>query len=167
MMPMRTPLAFALALTLSSVAVLVAQGQPPAAPAPTDRTKATRFSAADLQAALAKLPTDRPASSVRVFSLAPYNVNVERRMPQAQGASLHEAQAEFFYVIDGTATMLTGGTLVNPTRNGTNQAATAIQGGVRQVLNKGDFFLVPAGVPHQFVDLAAPVQVMSIYLPNP
>jgi mannose-6-phosphate isomerase-like protein (cupin superfamily) len=166
MMPMRTPVAFALALTLSSVAVPRAQGQPPAAPAPTDRTKATRFSAEDLQAALAKLPTDRPASSVRVFSLAPYNVNVERRMPQAQGASLHEAQAEFFYVIDGTATMLTGGTLVNPTRNGTNQAASAIQGGVRQVLNKGDFFLVPAGVPHQFVDLTGPVQVMSIYLPN-
>ena len=165
MMPMRTPVAFALALTLTlfSVAVAGAQGQPPAAPAPTDRTKATRFSVEDLQAALAKLPTDRPASSVRVFSLAPYNVNVERRMPQAQGASLHEAQAEFFYVIDGTATMLTGGTLVNPTRNGTNQAASAIQGGVRQVLNKGDFFLVPAGVPWPLYPLLFPIEVIGLF----
>ena len=150
-------------LILASAAGAAAQAP---TPPPTDRTKATHFSAADLQAALAKLPTDRPASSVRVFSLSPYNVNVERRMPQAQGASLHEAQAELFYVIDGTATMLTGGKMVDPTRNGTNLAAKAIDGGVRQVLNKGDFFIVPSGVPHQFVDLTGPVQVMAIYLPN-
>jgi mannose-6-phosphate isomerase-like protein (cupin superfamily) len=144
-----------------------ARAQTPAGLPATDRTQASHFSAADLQAALAKLPTDRPASSVRVFSLAPYNVNVERRMPVPQGASLHEAQAELFYVMDGTATMLTGGTLVDPTRTGTNLSAKAIEGGVRQVLNKGDFFIVPSGVPHQFVDLKGPVQVMSIYLPNP
>jgi mannose-6-phosphate isomerase-like protein (cupin superfamily) len=153
-----------IALAIVAAAPLAAQSP---APPPTDRTRASHFSAADLQAALSKLPTDRPASSVRVFSLAPYNVNVERRMPQAQGASLHEAQGELFYVIDGTATMLTGGKLVNPTRNGTNQSAGSIEGGVRQVLTKGDFFIVPSGVPHQFVDLTAPVQVMSIYLPNP
>jgi mannose-6-phosphate isomerase-like protein (cupin superfamily) len=150
-------------LILAAVAGVAAQAP---APPPTDRTKATHFSAADLQAAIAKLPTDRPASSVRVFSLAPYNVNVERRLPEAQGASLHDAQAELFYVIDGTATMLTGGTMVSPTRNGTNLSAKTIDGGVRQVLNKGDFFIVPSGVPHQFVDLTGPVQVMAIYLPN-
>lgn len=158
--------------TLTVTFLLVSAGaglaaQAPATPPPTDRTKATHFSAADLQAAIGKLPTDRPASSVRVFTLAPYNVNVERRMPQAQGASLHEAQAEMFYVIEGTGTMLTGGTMVNPTRNGTNQSAKTIDGGVRQVLNKGDFFIVPSGVPHQFVDLSGPLQVMAIYLPNP
>jgi mannose-6-phosphate isomerase-like protein (cupin superfamily) len=87
-------------------------------------------------------------------------------MPQAQGASLHEAQAELFYVIDGTATMLTGGKMVDPARNGTNLSAKAIDGGLRQVLNKGDVFIVPSGVPHQFVDLTGPVQVMAIYLPN-
>ena len=161
---MRTLAGATLSLTLATT--LSAQG-PPASPPQTDRTKATHFSAADLQAALTKLPTDRPASSARVFSLAPYNVNVERRMPQAQGASLHEAQAEFFYIVDGSATMLTGGTLVGATRTGTNQQGTGIEGGTRQALNKGDFFLVPSGVAHQFVDITSPVQVMAIYLPNP
>jgi mannose-6-phosphate isomerase-like protein (cupin superfamily) len=138
------------------------------APAPpqTDRTKATHFTAADLQAALAKLPGDRPASSVRVFSLAPYNVNVERRLPQPQGASLHEAQAELFYIVEGSATLLTGGTLVSPTRNGTNLQGTGIEGGTRQAFGRGDFLIVPSGVAHQFVDIKAPVHVMSIYLPN-
>lgn len=137
-----------------------------AAPAPTDRAKASVFAAADLAAAIAKLSDERPSASVRVFSLAPYNVNVERRLPRPQGASLHETQAELFYVIEGSATLLTGGTLVSPTRNGTNLAATAIEGGVRQTFGKGDFLLVPSGIPHQFVDIKAPVQLMSIYLPN-
>jgi mannose-6-phosphate isomerase-like protein (cupin superfamily) len=135
-------------------------------PAPTDRTTASVFTAADLAAALVTLPTERPAASVRVFSLAPYNVNVERRLPRPQGASLHEAQAELFYVIEGSAVLLTGGTLVSPTRNGTNLSGPGIEGGVRQRFGKGDFLLVPSGVPHQFVDIEAPVQLMSIYLPN-
>ena len=148
------------------LAAPVVTAQAPAAPPPTDRTKATRFSADDLRAALAKLPTDRPSSAVRVFSLAPYNVNVERRLPRPQGASLHEMQAELFYVIEGSATLLTGGMLTSPTRTGTNLSGPAIEGGVRQRFNKGDFLLVPSGVPHQFVDIDAPVQLMSIYLPN-
>jgi len=135
-------------------------------PAPTDRTKASVFSAADLAAALTKLPADRPASSVRVFSLAPYNVSVERRLPRPQGASLHETQAELFYVIDGSATLLTGGTLTSPTRAGTNLSGPGIEGGTRQTFSKGDFLLVPSGIAHQFVDIQTPVQLMSIYLPN-
>jgi len=159
---MRIAVAVLFAATLSSA---VAAQAP--APPPTDPTKATHFTAADLQAALARLTGDRPASTVRVFSLAPYNVNVERRLPQPQGASLHDAQAELFYVIEGSATMLTGGTLVAPKRNGTNVQGTGIEGGTRNVFNKGDFIMVPSGVPHQFVDITSPVQVMSMYLPNP
>jgi len=155
-----------ISLSLLVALSVVAAAQAPAPP-PTDRTKATHFKAADLQAALAKLPTDRPASSVRVFTLAPYNVAVERRLPQAQGASLHEAQAELFYVIEGSATMLTGGTLIGPTRTGTNVQGTGIDGGTPNVFSKGDFLMVPSGVPHQFVDITSPVQVMSMYLPNP
>jgi len=156
-------------VTLCAVIVLGAglasRAQAPA-PTPTDRTKATRFSAAELQAALAKLPGDRPASSVRVFSLAPYNVNVEQRLPQPQGASLHEAQAELFYVIEGSGTLLTGGTIPGATRNGTNLSGKTIEGGTRNPFATGDFLIVPSGIAHQFVDLAGPVHVMSMYLPN-
>jgi mannose-6-phosphate isomerase-like protein (cupin superfamily) len=137
------------------------------APAPTARDKATHFTAADLQAALAKLPTDRAAASVRVFTLDPYNVAVEQRQPRAQGASLHEAQAELFYVIAGSATMITGGTITDGKRSGTNIQGTTIDGGTRLAFNPGDFIIVPSGVPHQFADITAPVRVMSMYLPNP
>ena len=147
-------------------ATTFAQAPAASAPPPTDRTKASRFAAADLAAAIAKLPGDRATSSVRIFTLAPYNVNVERRLPMTQGASLHEAQAELFFVIDGSATLLTGGKLIGETRNGTNLSGRGIEGGTSQKFSKGDFLLVPSGIPHQFVDIQSPLQLMSMYLPN-
>jgi mannose-6-phosphate isomerase-like protein (cupin superfamily) len=165
---MRVAVALICLLAVHAVSGTTAWAQAPApTPAPTDRTKASVFSAADLAAGLAKLSADRPSSAVRVFTLAPYNVNVERRLAKPQGASLHEAQAELFYVIEGSATLLTGGTLVASKRTGTNLAGTGIEGGTRQTFGKGDFLIVPSGLPHQFVDIQAPVHLMSIYLPNP
>jgi mannose-6-phosphate isomerase-like protein (cupin superfamily) len=153
------------------LAALLLATAPLAAQAPqnalaTDRGKATLFTAAELQAALAKLPGDRPSGAVRVFSLAPYNVGVERRNPQPQGASMHEDRAELFYVIDGAATLLTGGTIASPKDEGVDVRGPGITGGTPLKFGKGDFMIVPAGVPHQFVDIASPVTVMSMYLPD-
>ena len=151
-------------VALMTIAVPAAAQAP--APPPTDRTRATHFSAADLQAALAKLPTDRPNAVARVFTLDPYNVGVEQRQPRAQGAAAHADRAELFYVINGSGTMLTGGTITDGKAAGVNTQGTAISGGTRIDFKTGDFIMVPSGVPHQFVDLKAPVQVMSLYLPN-
>jgi mannose-6-phosphate isomerase-like protein (cupin superfamily) len=156
-------LAIALALIACGGTV---SAQAPAS-TPTDRTKATLFTAADLQAAVAKLPADRPSSSVRVFTLDPYSVGVELRQPRPQGAASHADRAELFVVIDGSGTMLTGGTITDGKASGVNTQGTTITGGTRLEFKKGDFIMVPSGVPHQFVDLKAPVQVMSMYLPNP
>lgn len=155
-----------LAIALSVMTYAGAASAQAPAPAPTDRTKATHFKAADLQAAISNLPADRAAGSVRVFTLDPFNVAVEQRQPRAQGASLHQDRAELFYVIDGSATMLTGGTIADGKQSGTNLQGTTITGGTRIEFTKGDFIMVPSGVPHQFVDIKAPVQVMSMYLPN-
>lgn len=146
--------------------ILLGLALPALAQSPTDRTKATHFRATDLQAALAKLPSDRPSASVRVFTLDPYAVGVEQRQPQAQGAAAHADRAELFYVIAGAGTMLTGGTIADGKPNGPNTQGTTITGGTRIAFSTGDFIMVPSGVPHQFVDLKAAVQVMSMYLPN-
>jgi mannose-6-phosphate isomerase-like protein (cupin superfamily) len=154
----------AIALTLLFIAPVL-NAQAPAA-TPTDRAKATHYPATDLKAALAKLPTDRPAASVRVFSLDPYNVAVEQRQPREQGASSHDDRAELFYVIEGSGTMLTGGKITDGKQNGTNLQGTTIADGTRINFSPGDFIMVPSGVPHQFVDLKSAVRVMSMYLPN-
>ena len=153
-------------VVVALIAIAVpAAAQTPAPPA-TDRTRATHFSAADLQAALAKLPTDRPNSVARVFTLDPYNVGVEQRQPRPQGAAAHADRAELFYVINGSGTMLTGGSITDGKASGVNTQGTTISGGTRIDFKTGDFIMVPSGVPHQFVDLKAPVHVMSLYLPN-
>ena len=146
--------AAAVCLALSTPA-FAQRGTPPP---PTDRTKASYMSAAEVEAAIAKLPKDRPNSSVRVFTLAPYNVNIEHRQPMAQNASVHADTSELFYVIDGSATMLTGGKLVGEGK--------AIEGGVSQKFGKGDWIVVPSGVPHQFIDIKSPITILSLHLPN-
>lgn len=128
-------------------------------PPPTDRTKASIMTAAEVNAAIAKLPKDRANSSVRVFTLPPYTVNIEHRQPMAQGASVHADEAELFYVLDGSAAMLTGGKLVG-------EPAKTIEGGVTQKFGKGDWIMVPSGVPHQFVDIKSPITILSLHLPN-
>jgi mannose-6-phosphate isomerase-like protein (cupin superfamily) len=128
-------------------------------PPPTDRTKASYMSAAEVADAIAKLPKDRANSTVRVFTLAPYNVNIEHRQPVAQGASVHADTSELFYVIDGSATMVTGGKIVGET-------GKTIEGGVSQKFGKGDWLMVPSGVPHQFVGITSPITILSLHLPN-
>ena len=154
--------AVAAAIALLSASVIAQQPQNPQAPS----DKASYMSGADLAAAIAKVPADRPSSNVRVFSFGPYNVNVEKRNPVSQGASSHDVVAELFHVLDGSGVIVTGGTIPNGTKNGTNFQGKTIEGGTRQTLTKGDWLLVPSGVPHQFVDIKGNLTIMSLYLPN-
>ncbi len=97
----------------------------------------------------------------------PYAINVEHRTNQPQAASLHETEAELFYVVDGSATMITGGKLVGETRNGANLSGKSIEGGMPNKLNKGDFFMVPEGVAHWFSQIdPAGINIMSFHLPR-
>ncbi len=149
-------------VAVSSVCGAFAQ-QPANPQAPADR--ASYMSAADVAAAMAKGGSPR-STNVRVFSFGPYNVNVEKRNPSPQGASLHEAVAELFHVIDGSGIIITGGTIPDGKKNGSNVSGRTIAGGTRQTLNKGDWVLVPSGVPHEFVDIDGSLTLMSLYLPN-
>ena len=168
---MRSLLMAAVLLVFSGTAF----AQQPAAgrgapPPPTDLTKGTVMTDADLHAAIARAGSDRPMTSTRVFTLPgdrPYAVAVEHRMPMPQNASVHETEAELFYLIDGSATMVTGGKLVGETRNGANLSGTAIEGGTPTKLGKGDFFMVPEGVPHWFSQIdPGGINVMSVHLPR-
>ena len=148
-----------------AVSIAVADAQQPQAPAP-DLTKAAYVSAADLAAMVAKQPSDRNGTISRLLQAPPYAVNIEHRVPVPQTASVHETEAELFYVIDGAATLVTGGKLIEPTRNGANLSSTkGVEGGVSQKLAKGDFVMVPAGVPHWFTDIQGSITQMALHLP--
>ena len=124
-----------------------------------------QVTAADLAAIVAKQPKDRNGNQT-FLQLAPYNVNMEHRVPMAQNASVHEKEAELFYVIGGGGTIVTGGKLTGSTRNGDNLTGSGVEGGTSRKLGKGDFVLVPEGVPHWFSTIDGELTMMSLHLPR-
>jgi mannose-6-phosphate isomerase-like protein (cupin superfamily) len=154
---------FPAAIALVAVA---AMAQQKGAPAPKMYS-----SAADVAALIAKSKSERKEGQAivtqRILSLAPYNANLEYR-GSVGPAAVHEKEAEMFYVIDGSATMMTGGKLVSETRtNAENLSGTAIEGGESRSIAKGDFVIVPEGVPHWFSAINGTLVLMSVHVPRP
>jgi mannose-6-phosphate isomerase-like protein (cupin superfamily) len=71
---------------------------------------------------------------------------------QSGSAELHAKVADFLYVIDGDATIITGGKMVNGKTTEANEIrGTSIQGGHSQKMGVGDIIHVQPNVPHQFL----------------
>jgi len=65
-------------------------------------------------------------------------------------AEVHETQADIFIVNSGEATLVVGGTVVNPKTVKPNEIrGKSIDGGTIQQLAPGDIVHIPAKVPHQ------------------
>lgn len=70
---------------------------------------------------------------------------------------VHARETDIFYVTDGEATLVVGGTVVGGKTTAPDQIrGTDIQGGQAQRLKKGDVVTIPAGTPHWFKALATP-----------
>jgi mannose-6-phosphate isomerase-like protein (cupin superfamily) len=130
----------------------------------------TYTSSAEIQQLQAKAKAARkenqPLVTERILSLAPYNANLEYR-PAVGPAAIHETEAEMFYVIDGSATLVTGGKLTEEKRtNAENLTGTGIEGGSAQKVAKGDFIIVPEKTAHWFSQIDGSVTLMSIHVPR-
>ncbi|MDE3187213.1 MAG: hypothetical protein KGM96_06780 [Acidobacteriota bacterium] len=68
------------------------------------------------------------------------------------GAEEHQNFADIFYILDGRATLLTGGEVVD-SKTGTpgEIRGTSVKGGSAQELRTGDVVHIPAGMPHQML----------------
>ena len=156
------------AILVLALILAVAVVQRPAAQ--TAQPEKTFSSAADVAALVAKAESERKGSEVvreTILRLAPYSANLEHRTAVAD-ASVHERDAEIFYVIDGSATMVMGGKLVNEKRaNGPNLNGSAIEGGTSRTIGKGDFILVPENTPHWFSKIDKTLDVLSLHVPHP
>ena len=65
-------------------------------------------------------------------------------------AEVHENFADLFVVLEGRATMVTGGTVAGAkTINPGEIRGDSVEGGMRQEMRPGDVLHVPAGLPHQ------------------
>ncbi|HZO87329.1 MAG TPA: cupin domain-containing protein [Chthonomonadaceae bacterium] len=80
------------------------------------------------------------------------------RRDKAGMAEVHTLDTDLIYVMEGSGTFVTGGTMVD----GKNIAPDEIRGasirnGESRHLVKGDVIIVPADVPHWFQEVNAPV----------
>jgi mannose-6-phosphate isomerase-like protein (cupin superfamily) len=159
-------IAICFVLTLISIAAT----QPLAAQTPAPATK-TFASAADIQALAAKAKAEhkpgQPTVPEDILALAPYNVNLEYRTAVGPSA-VHKHEAELFYVLQGTGTIVTGGKLVNEMPvDAENLTGTAIEGGASRAVAKGDIIIVPENTPHWYSQVNGTLILMSFHVPRP
>ena len=82
-----------------------------------------------------------------------YWVSAGRRDKPGQ-SELHEKDTDVFYILQGSATFVTGGKMVEPKTTAPGEIrGSAIEGGEIRTLSKDDVIVIPAGVPHWFKDV--------------
>jgi mannose-6-phosphate isomerase-like protein (cupin superfamily) len=78
---------------------------------------------------------------------------------------VHENTNHVFIIVEGEATFITGGTMVEPKNTAPGQIrAKSVQGGQTFHLTKGDVITIPAKTPHWFKEV--PTQTIAYYAVN-
>lgn len=93
-----------------------------------------------------------------------YMVHASRR-EKAGMSEIHELDTDIIYVLDGAATLITGGKSVDSKMAAANEfRGSMIDGGEARELRKGDIVIVPKGTPHWFkrVNGAFPYYVVKV-----
>jgi len=91
-----------------------------------------------------------------------YRVQTDRRTANGN-IEIHEKETDIFYVMDGSATLIAGGTAVEPkaTRPG-QMTAKDIMNGQTCNLKNGDIVVIPAGQPHWFKQVNGFINYLTV-----
>jgi glc operon protein GlcG len=138
-----------LALAGANAVTVAGRGEPgrssselPASTPPATRTQPTFIDASTVSAAFAK--------GMPLLETAGYKVHASRRVQPGQ-AEIHTLDTDVVYVVDGSATLVTGGKAIDAKEIAPNEIrGTKIEGGEEHQITKGDVIVIPNGVPHQF-----------------
>ena len=137
----------------------------------TNPIPATDVKSSDIQTVLKRVMANLMApvsdTPVRTVDAGGHNIGigvVYRPKGAKGGSASHDKVSEVYQVLDGSGTLVTGGTIVNPQRrasgqeevtqiNGPGVSGTAIDGGVSRRITKGDMVIIPAGTPHWYSEV--------------
>lgn len=91
-----------------------------------------------------------------------YMVHTSRRTMPGM-AEVHALDTDIIYVLEGSATFVTGGQVVDGKSTASDEVrGVAIDGGETRVLAPGDVIIVPHGTPHWFKEIQGPVLYYTI-----
>ena len=112
------------------------------------RNGASFFSSSDLYAKFAE--------GGILLDAGAFKLDAGRRV-QPREVEYHEHAVDVMHVVQGRATVVTGGELIEPREVGPGELRAAqAEGGTPHELAEGDVLAIPNGVPHQFVDVSDP-----------
>jgi uncharacterized protein GlcG (DUF336 family)/mannose-6-phosphate isomerase-like protein (cupin superfamily) len=136
-------------LALAGAAALTGQGGPL-----LSKASIHAFDAEAVDAAFAK--------GAPLIETDVYKVHASRRTEGGQ-AEVHDDETDVIYVVDGTATLVTGGTPVDGKVTAPGQyRAARIEGGETRRVARGDVLVIPAGVPHWFKEARGPFLYFTV-----
>lgn len=161
-------------------ALLLAQAMKPGHErVPPYREPSPYMSQSDIQAGLNKLDPKLVASRTGGavdFAKDKAPGVVRRRMRGPQYAITHTRTVEYMIVTKGTATLVTGGTLIPPTidsdpypnsnPNATIRSEAGVKGGLTRKIGPGDVIVNLPGTPHWLSDIADSLEYFEIQIPN-
>ena len=91
-----------------------------------------------------------------------YQVHTSKR-DAAGKVEVHTEDADIFYVLTGSATLVTGGTMLGGQPTGPGELrGDSIDGGQSRQIAKGDVVVIPAGVPHWFKEVKGPITYYTV-----
>jgi mannose-6-phosphate isomerase-like protein (cupin superfamily) len=146
--------------------------------APAPPALATDILASEIQAVV-NAPTGGGDRLIKAIDIGPYNqgVGVLKRGPTKPGAPvgaiMHEHITEVYYVVSGSGTLLTGGTVVGakPTPADSEIVKVAVGPSVqgtfekpaqRRRVGQGDMVIIPPGVYHGFDEVTTGIEYVSV-----
>jgi len=106
------------------------------------------------------LPSDQVkaafAKGVPMIEVGDYKIHASRREGPGM-VEVHTRDTDIAYVLQGTATLVTGGSAVGLKAIGPEEfRGTDIKGGETRELGVGDVIVIPNGIPHWFKRVDAP-----------
>lgn len=146
---------------------------------PPARVPSPYMSAADMVAAINKVDPKVVASNtggaVNIGGKE-LNATFRRRLTGPQYAITHPRELEYMIVTKGTATLVTGGTLIpptldsdpypNPDPNALIRSAKGVNGGLARKIGPGDVIINLPGTPHWFSEIDGVIEYVEIRVPN-
>jgi mannose-6-phosphate isomerase-like protein (cupin superfamily) len=116
--------------------------------AQADDSKVTYLAADAVKAAFAR--------GMPLVEVGDYKIHASRREGPGM-AEVHTRDTDIAYVLQGSATLVTGGTAVEVGPVGPEELrGSAIRGGETRELKPGDLVIIPNGVPHWFKNVSVP-----------
>jgi glc operon protein GlcG len=91
-----------------------------------------------------------------MIEVADYKIHASRREGPGM-TEIHTRDTDIAYVLQGSATLVTGGTAVGVKSIGPEELrGSGIRGGETRRLSPGDVVVIPNGVPHWFKEVDTP-----------